>query len=140
MPDPQPSSQFGEGQRLDKWLWYARLAKTRTLAAGLVTSGKIRVNRVKAAKPSLVVRPGDVITSSAARRVRIFKIIGLGVRRGPAKEAQALYDELTPELPGPMSVGSKTGTESGMVAGREPGTGRPTKKDRRLLDRLKGRT
>lgn len=139
MSDLRSSSQFGEGQRLDKWLWYARLAKTRTLAAGLVLSGKIRVNRIKAVKPSQLVRPGDVITSSAVRRVRILEVVALGQRRGPATEAQTLYTELTPEQPDAMSPAGKTSNESVIIAGREPGTGRPTKRDRRLLDRLKDR-
>src|SRR5262245_25432937 len=84
-------------QRLDRWLWFARLAKSRTLAAELVSAGKIRVNRVKAAKSSQLVRVGDVITSAARIEIRIVRVRALGSRRGPATEAVALYEELTPD-------------------------------------------
>lgn len=119
------------GQRLDQWLWFARVCKSRTFAATLITEGKIRVNREKVDKPSLIVKPGDVITSSGQRRVRIVKIVAIGKRRGPAAEAQALYEDLTPPEP------PREAKVEGIV--REPGLGRPTKRDRRLIDKLRGR-
>lgn len=119
-------------QRLDKWLWFARLTKSRTLATTAVTEGKIKVNRVKAEKASQSVKVGDVITSRLSRTVRVLRIADLGTRRGPAAEAQQLYEDLTPpperKQPGetPVAWGA-----------REPGSGRPTKRDRRVIDDLK---
>lgn len=124
----------GPSLRIDKWLWFARLAKTRTLAAGLVSTGRIRVNRAKISKPSAIVRPGDVITASIGRRVCVVKIVEIGTRRGPATEAMGLYEDLTPPADIPISGGRKAGRESTFGA-RVPGSGRPTKRDRRLTDR-----
>lgn len=123
-----------KGQRVDKWLWFARFAKTRTLAAGIVSAGRIRVNRAKISKPSTVVRQGDVITASIGRNVRIVKVIGLGVRRGPAAEAMALFEDLTPPLEATISETSR-GRPLATFGARPPGSGRPTKRDRRLIDR-----
>lgn len=130
-------------QRLDKWLWYARVAKTRTLASSLVTSGKIRVNRTKTDKPSHAVRAGDVITSSASRTVRILEVTSLGTRRGPPAEAQVLYRELTVRSDRTKS-GSRESLQEGEASGwarsageRLAGSGRPTKRDRRLIIRFK---
>lgn len=80
-------------QRLDKWLWYARITKSRTLATKLIEAGHFRVNRVKAVKGSVTVRCGDVLTAFLQNRVRIIEIVALGERRGPPAEAQALYRE-----------------------------------------------
>lgn len=126
-------------QRLDKWLWFARVAKSRTLAATAVAEGKIRVNSVKADKPSQALKVGDVITSRLSRTVRIVKVVGLGERRGPAAEAQRLYEDLTPRAA--PSPGGEAGPASdpSAWAEREPGAGRPTKRDRRRTDELKGR-
>jgi ribosome-associated heat shock protein Hsp15 len=81
-------------QRLDKWLWFARMVKTRTLAAEVVALGKVRVNRVRAAKASQALRPGDVLTLALGGRVRILRVLAPGARRGPPAEARQLYDEL----------------------------------------------
>ena len=83
-------------QRIDKWLWFARIIKSRTLAAQLVVEGKVRVNRAKAVKPSQTVRAGDVLTVTIRGRVDIFKVLAPGERRGPPEEARKLYDVLTP--------------------------------------------
>lgn len=126
-------------QRIDKWLWFARLAKTRTLAAGLVTSGRIRLNRAKVAKPSTPVKPGDVITASLGRRVRIVKIMDVGQRRGPATEAATLFEDLTPTDHTVRSEDGVRSTQSTAVAERPQGAGRPTKRERRLTDLWRGR-
>jgi len=126
MPDPS--------QRIDKWLWFARFAKTRTLAAGLVSTGRIRVNRIKVSKPSTNVKPGDVITASIGLRVRVVKIVEIGARRGPATEAMGLFEDLTPAVEVPIS-GDKATRRASTFGARVPGTGRPTKRDRRLIDR-----
>ena len=82
-------------QRLDKWLWFARLAKSRTLAARLVEEGQVRVNRVKAEKPALTIKPGDVLTLSLGTQIRVLRVLNPGTRRGPAAEASTLYEDVT---------------------------------------------
>lgn len=131
-------------QRLDKWLWFARLAKTRTLAAALISAGKVRVNRVRVDKPSQAVRPGDVLTASLGRAVRVIRVLDPGSRRGPAAEAQRLYEELTPAAVAPKSPPGFNGSAGvaaarvGAAGERPKGSGRPTKRDRRRIDRLSG--
>ena len=127
-PDIAPEGPV-QSQRLDKWLWFARVVKTRTQAAGLVTEGRIRVNKLKVDKPSHVVRPGDVLTIGLRERIRILEVVSGGVRRGGAPEAALLFKDLTPSAP-PRSMREEDG-------GREQGAGRPTKKDRRDMDRFK---
>ncbi len=83
-------------QRLDKWLWHARIIKTRSLAAQLVAKGKFRVNREKVLKPAFSLKQGDVITTSLFGKLRILQVNGFAERRGPAAEAQMLYEDLTP--------------------------------------------
>ncbi len=126
-------------QRVDKWLWFARFAKTRTLAAGLVSTGRIRINRAKVSKPSTTVKPGDVITASIGRRVRVVKIVDVGRRRGPSSEAVGLYEDLTPPAEVPIS-GHSVQRRAPAYGARVPGTGRPTKRDRRLIDRWRGQS
>jgi ribosome-associated heat shock protein Hsp15 len=132
-------------QRLDKWLWFTRLAKSRTLAAALVASGKVRVNRSRALKPSHLVKTGDVITAGTHGKIRILRVKALGIRRGPPAEAQTLYEELTPQPTLPRSSGGAADAvivstaETPEPAARARGAGRPTKRDRRLIDLLKGR-
>ncbi len=83
-----------EEQRLDKWLWYARIAKSRSVAAKLIEDGCIRVNKQRVMKASACVRCGDVLTAALHGRVRVLQIRAMGERRGPASEAQTLYAEL----------------------------------------------
>ncbi len=78
-------------QRLDRWLWFARLMKSRTSAAELVGAGKVRVNRVRVVKPSHMLREGDVLTIALRGEVRIVEVLGLGERRGPPQDARLLY-------------------------------------------------
>jgi ribosome-associated heat shock protein Hsp15 len=84
----------GSSQRIDKWLWFARIVKTRSLAAALVSGGKVRVNRQKIAKPSHPVAPGDVLTIALRGHVRVLRLLDPGTRRGPAPEARLLYEDL----------------------------------------------
>ena len=81
--------------RVDKWLWHARFFKSRALAAKLVGSGKLRVNREIVRKPGATVKPGDVLTFAKGHDIRVIKVLALGERRGPASEAQMLYDDLS---------------------------------------------
>ena len=80
-------------QRIDKWLWFARIVRTRDFAAGLVEMGQIRINRAKVLKPGHDVAIGDVLTIALHGRVRVLKIMGLAGRRGPASAARDLYEE-----------------------------------------------
>ena len=86
-------------QRLDKWLWCARVAKTRAACARLVEEGGVRINRQPTDKPHARLRPGDVLTFALgpAERgvVRVWRVLALAGRRGPAPEAQALYEDLS---------------------------------------------
>lgn len=116
------------GQRLDKWLFFARIIKSRSLAARLIADGKVRVNRVRLTRPSHLVQVGDVVTAAIHSRVRVAKVLAEGVRRGPAPEAQRLYEEIlqAPSDPRSPAVG---------LAGERPqGAGRPTKRERRVLE------
>ena len=116
-------------QRLDKWLFFALTVKSRTLEGVLVEAGHVRVNHDKAAQASHMVKPGDVLTIALDRRVLVYRIVDTGVRRGPAPEAATLYEDLSPAKPAAEPTAG--------AAVREPGSGRPTKKDRRDLDRIR---
>ncbi len=80
-------------QRLDKWLWFARFAKTRTLAARLVTEGSVRVNGVRADSAAKLVGPGDILTIAAPHVTALVRVVAPGERRGPAPEARLLYED-----------------------------------------------
>lgn len=108
--------------RVDKWLWQARFVKTRSLAAKLVSAGHVRVNGEKVAKHAYGVGDGDVLTFPQGDQIKVVRLIALGARRGPATEAQTLYEDMTP-VPEPEEV-------------RPRGGARPSKRDRRVLDRI----
>jgi ribosome-associated heat shock protein Hsp15 len=122
------------GQRIDRWLWFARFLKTRTLAAKLVAAGKVRVNGGRVSKPSHMVVVGDVLTFALGARVRVVKVAAAGSRRGPYAEACLLYEDLTPPEPPRTPDGSRAAAPGG----RPRGSGRPTKKDRRSIDDWRG--
>jgi ribosome-associated heat shock protein Hsp15 len=115
-------------QRLDKWLWCARLARTRTGAARLIASGKVRINGERVLKPSRLVHLGDVVTASHLGRLSVVRVIGAADRRGPASTAQPLYEDLTPKE-------TPSSDTAQAAATRGP---RPTKRDRRRLDTFRG--
>ena len=123
-----------EALRADKWLWYARFFKTRSLATKACNAGKLRASGSLVSKAHHKVRPGDVLTFAQGRHVRVIKVVSLASRRGPAAEAQALYEDLKP--PSAESRLPKTASARPPAA-RSPGTGRPTKQDRRALDKLR---
>lgn len=118
------------GMRLDKWLWAARLYKTRGLAAEEVSLGRVNVNDL-VAKPSREIKPGDLLAIRQGPVVRELRILGLNAMRGPAPVAQALYAE-TPE-----SLAAREAAAARRQQGVEPAValahGRPTKRDRRQL-------
>ena len=113
--------------RLDKWLWQARFFKSRSLAAGIVSAGKVRVDGTPVSKPSRTVGPGNTLTFVKERETKVVRIVACGTRRGPAPEAQALYEDLSPP-PAPQKPGEAQAPAPGFDGG-----GRPTKKDRRDL-------
>ncbi|MEM1386594.1 MAG: RNA-binding S4 domain-containing protein [Pseudomonadota bacterium] len=117
--------------RLDKWLWFARFFKTRGLAAKQVSGGHVRVNGTRVAKPAHAVGPGDTLTFPQGNRIRVAEILAVGARRGPAPEAQALYRDVSPQ-PDPSTEGKAT---LYLRVGA-----RPTKKDRRRTDQMRGRS
>lgn len=115
-------------QRVDRWLWFARMIKSRTQAASLVSAGKVRLNGTRIDKPSRNVKPGDVLTFPLGTHVRVLRVLDAGTRRGPAPEAQTLYEDLAPPAAVKASVDELPDGE------RERGSGRPTKKERRDRD------
>ncbi|MGD9845979.1 MAG: RNA-binding S4 domain-containing protein [Variibacter sp.] len=119
-----------EKQRIDKWLWHVRLVRTRVAAAELANQGHVRINGQRADAASRAVRAGDVVTVALDRGVRVMKVLAFAERRGSPGEAAALYERLdVAESPEGVSSPSPS---------REPGGGgRPTKRERRALDRFK---
>lgn len=108
--------------RIDKWLWQGRFFKTRSLSAKHITAGHVRLNGTKISKPAQMVVPGDVLTFSQGRLLRVVRVEAIGTRRGPAPEAQALYFDMTQ-------------TQDDVLRNpRFEGKGRPSKKERRELD------
>ncbi|MCV2868388.1 RNA-binding S4 domain-containing protein [Defluviimonas sp. WL0002] len=93
--------------RLDKWLWQARFFKSRTLAAGRVCAGAVRVNGERASKPAHPIAAGDVLTFAQGGAVRVVRVLAIGARRGPAAEARLLYDDLD----APAAHGEDAGQE-----------------------------
>jgi ribosome-associated heat shock protein Hsp15 len=119
----------GEKQRIDKWLFFARAVKSRSLAAKLASGGHVKINERTSDGADNPARVGDVLTINLERHVLVWKVLGLGERRGPAPEAQLLYEDMTPAK-----------TDTGHIskdAQREPGAGRPEKKERRAMERLR---
>ena len=81
--------------RIDKWLWHARFSKTRGIAQAAARAGRIRLNGQRVEKAGTEVKPGDTLTLPRGREVVAVRVVALGTRRGPAAEAQALYEVLT---------------------------------------------
>ena len=122
----------GNGQRIDKWLFFARILKSRSLAQKFVQSGAVRINRDKTDNAARLVRPGDALTFSLNERVRVLKVLDAGERRGPASEAETLYEDLSP----PAETKAEA-RESAQRAGYTPPPRPPSKKERRAHDRLR---
>ena len=119
-------------QRIDRWLFFARVTKSRSLGAKFAAGGKVRINSDKTTQAADRVKVGDVLTITLERRILIYQVLATGARRGPAEEARTLYEDLSPPPE------SKRGPATGPVAPvREAGSGRPTKKQRRDTDRLR---
>jgi ribosome-associated heat shock protein Hsp15 len=121
-------------QRIDKWLFFARVVKSRSLAAKLAVAGRVRINRDKASQASDLVKPGDVLTITLDRRILVYKVLVTGKRRGPAEEARTLYEDLSP----PPAHREQAPLDA-ILPLRETGSGRPTKRERRETDKLRGK-
>jgi ribosome-associated heat shock protein Hsp15 len=119
-------------ERLDRFLFFSRAVKSRTLAQKIIETGAIRINSERTDRSDHKVGAGDVLTMSLHGRVLVWRIIDPGTRRGPASEAQGLYEDLSPPAP-PRAERSPY---EAAIAERPPGAGRPTKKERRDTDRL----
>ncbi len=116
-------------QRIDKWLWHARVVRTRSAAATLAASGHVRLNSQRIDAPSRAIRAGDVVTVALDRTLRVLKVTGFADRRGSADAARSLYEDLSPAPP--------PRPEPPAVV-RGAGSGRPTKRDRRAIGRFTG--
>ncbi len=119
-------------ERLDRFLFFSRAVKSRTLAQKIIESGAIRINSDKTDRSDHKVGAGDVLTMSIHGRILIWRILDPGTRRGPASEAQGLYEDMSP----PMLPKAERSPYEAAIAERLPGAGRPTKKERRDTDRL----
>jgi ribosome-associated heat shock protein Hsp15 len=126
----KPSTTALDRQRIDKWLWHARVVRTRSQAAALAAAGRVRINGQRIDAPSRPVRAGDVVTVALDRVVRVLKVVAFAERRGSPDDARALCATIEPsparpaERPPPPAL-------------REPGAGRPTKRERRAIERLR---
>ncbi|WP_323014365.1 RNA-binding S4 domain-containing protein [Devosia sp.] len=120
-------------ERLDRFLFFSRAIKSRTLAQKLIETGAIRVNSERTARPDHRIGAGDVLTMQLHGRILVWRIIDCGTRRGPASEAQGLYEDLSPPAPPKAELSPYDAA----IAPRPLGTGRPTKKERRATDRLR---
>lgn len=120
-------------QRVDKWLWYTRQFKSRSLAAKFVESRTVRLQsnltKTRLSKPSQTIKQGDILTFTKGTQIRVLKVVDTGKRRGPASEAQTLYEDLSPPPPSKAEPPKETDSPA-----RPKGMGRPTKRDRRVLD------
>ena len=119
-------------QRIDKWLWHARVVRTRTAAAALAASGHVRLNGRRIDGASQPVRVGDVVTVALDRSVRVLKVAGFAERRGSADIARAISQDLVPAPDAPLRHPDPPAAE------RAPGAGRPTKRERRAMQQFTG--
>jgi ribosome-associated heat shock protein Hsp15 len=122
---PAEADRPFDRQRIDKWLWHARIVRTRSAAAALASSGHVRLNGQRIDAPGRAVRAGDVVTIALDRTVRVLKVTNFAPRRGSADVARGLYEDLVPPAPR---------AEQPPLAPREAGAGRPTKRERRAID------
>ncbi len=121
-----------KSQRIDKWLWHARVTKTRSLAQKLISSGKVRVDREKVTSSSSKVIAGNVLTIALPREIKILEIVDFAEKRGPYSAACLLYTDLSPPKPEPKKKDDEPDLNAGLIAGP-----RPTKQQRKEAMRLK---
>ncbi|MFK7791581.1 MAG: RNA-binding S4 domain-containing protein [Devosiaceae bacterium] len=122
--------ETAEKLRIDRWLFFSRLVKSRSLASKIIDNGQVRVNGEKTHQAKRAIGPGDVLTLALPPGIKIVKVVACGTRRGPATEAQTLYDDLTPPPP-PKE-------EARLMPRNAPSPGRrPTKHERERLQQIK---
>jgi ribosome-associated heat shock protein Hsp15 len=120
-------------ERLDRFLFFSRVVKSRTLAQKIIESGAIRVNSERTERTDHKIAAGDVLTMSLNGRVLVWRVLDPGTRRGPASEAQGLYEDISPPAPPRPQLNRYEAA----IAERPMGAGRPTKKERRDTDALR---
>lgn len=120
-------------ERLDRFLFFSRAVKSRTLAQKLIETGAVRVNSERTDRTDHKVGAGDVLTMSLHGRILVWRILDAGTRRGPATEAQGLYEDISP----PSLPRAERSPYEAAIAERPVGAGRPTKKERRDTDALR---
>lgn len=120
--------------RIDKWLWYARFFKSRSMATELCNGSKLRIDGTIISKAHHLVRLGDVLTFPQGHHIRVIKVLALATRRGPAAEAALLYEDMAPPV---RETRLPKGTPP-PVAPRTRGAGRPTKREGRKTRILRG--
>lgn len=98
-PSGKPDPAAAQRLRLDKWLWQARFFRSRSIAAEVIAEGHVRVNGTRISRPGRDVGAGDTLTFPQGNRIRVIRVLALGIRRGPATEAQELYLDLDPQVP-----------------------------------------
>jgi ribosome-associated heat shock protein Hsp15 len=125
-------SGSADRQRIDKWLWHARVVRTRTAAAALADAGHVRINGQRVDAASRAVRVGDVVTVALDRAVRVLKVLGFAERRGSADDARRLCESLEPAA---SPAAERRPLPAAM---RDAGAGRPTKRERRAMERFTG--
>lgn len=128
--EPHIALPGGSRQRIDKWLFFTRMAKSRSIAQDLIRSNHVRVNGELVSQPSAQVKTGDRIELKLERRDIVLVVKAGGERRGPFEEARLLYEDISPPLE------ERARLTLFEQAQRSPGSGRPTKKERREIDRL----
>ncbi|PSJ62297.1 RNA-binding S4 domain-containing protein [Pseudaminobacter soli (ex Li et al. 2025)] len=119
-------------QRIDKWLFFSRAVKSRSLGAKIAQMGRVRINGEKTSQAADSVKPGDVLTITLDQRILVYKVLLPGTRRGPAEEARLLYEDLSPP-----QAARDPALPDALVPVRDAGSGRPTKRQRRQIDRLR---
>lgn len=129
---PGQGSGGAQSQRVDKWLWHARFARTRTAAQKMANSGHVRINRQRVTAPSRTVKPGDVLTLAIGRTVRVVAVTAIAPRRGSADAARLLYEDRTPVLT-PAAMASRQADKDSAVRHE----GRPHSRDRKRILALK---
>lgn len=132
-PPSPPDQPLAGGVRLDRWLWTARFYRTRALAARAIDSGKIQLNGSRARRSKLVAA-GDVLRIRKPPHEQIVVVRGLAERRGPASAAQALYEETSESVAARERLTTQLRFQPAVT---HEGKGRPTKKDRRDIERFK---
>lgn len=125
--------ESGARQRIDKWLFFARIVKSRSLAQAHINAGHVKINGLASRQPARGIAQGDRVEIALERRNLVLLVKELGERRGPYEEARLLYEDVSPPVPErqPLSLLDQ--------ALRRPGSGRPTKRERRETDTLRSR-